>query len=148
MFDGFPAEDSEAVLLEKHLSGLDLEAERRLLDGRSRLAPPPLHLLPDINRPLESSLDVVFLLNVLNENQLLERAMERARSCAVTQKGKNNKTKNSKTDSTQPGSTNDEVRQIAESDSWIRCCVFLSRWMTLQSELNLVGVPSRRMPPA
>lgn len=117
MFDGFPAEEPDAVLLEKQLSGLDLEAERHLLDGRSRLAPAPLHLLPDVNRPLESSLDVVFLLNVSNENQLLERAMDRTKSNAILQKGKNNKTKNSKTDSTQTGCTNDEVRQIAKSDS-------------------------------
>lgn len=79
MCDNHPKTKDEAVALERLLSGLDLEAEKALIDGASRIAPPPSDLLPDIHRPLTSGLDAVFLLNAVNADQLVERAISRER---------------------------------------------------------------------
>eukprot|EP00210_Caulerpa_lentillifera_P002458 g2356.t1 len=109
VLDGFPRNKHEAMSLEKCFSGLDLEAEKRMFDEQSKLAPTPLHLIPDINRLLESSLDVMFLLTVPNEQQLLERAMEKTKSKTVLLKtNNNNKTKNTETNLFQNEYPNEE----------------------------------------
>ena len=79
MCDHCPITKDEAVAFEQLLSGLNLESEKALIDGASRLAPPPADLLPDLHRTLTSRLDAVFLLNATNIDQLVERATSRER---------------------------------------------------------------------
>ena len=74
MCDNCLTTKDKAVAMEQLLSGLNLEAEKALIDGASRLAPPPSDLLPDLQRTLTSGLDAVFLLNATNTDQLVERA--------------------------------------------------------------------------
>ena len=59
---------------------MDLEAEDNLIDAASKLMPPPRELLPDKNRTLLSGLDAVFLLDIQDSQQLLERAIEKEKA--------------------------------------------------------------------
>ena len=80
MLDGHPKEAESAVELEKLLTGLDLEAEKLLIDQASRLAPPPSDLLPDLNRALDAGFDVVLCLNASDTEMLIERAVNKQKS--------------------------------------------------------------------
>ncbi|KAG1668074.1 hypothetical protein FOA52_010484 [Chlamydomonas sp. UWO 241] len=75
--DGFPRSMAQSVLLEKALTGLDLEREMQALAGASRVAPPPPGSLPQIFRPLISGLDAVLVLGLTDEAAALRRALGR-----------------------------------------------------------------------
>jgi adenylate kinase family enzyme len=77
VIDGFPATAEQAVLLEKALTGLDLAAEQALVDGASLVAPPPLDVLPQLQRPLLSGLDAVLVLGCADEAVAAKRALGR-----------------------------------------------------------------------
>jgi hypothetical protein len=77
VIDGFPATAEQAVLLERALTGLDLAAEQALVDGASLVAPPPLDVLPQLQRPLLSGLDAVLVLGCGDEAVAAKRALGR-----------------------------------------------------------------------
>ena len=54
VLEGFPATAAQARLLEKALTGLDLEQEAAVRAGASKLAPPPATAFPDPDRSLVS----------------------------------------------------------------------------------------------
>lgn len=54
ILDGWPATVSEAVALERGLTGLDLQREEAIHARSPRLAPPPPGWLPDSLRTLTS----------------------------------------------------------------------------------------------
>ena len=54
VLEGFPATAAQARLLEKALTGLDLEQEAAMRAGASKLAPPPATAFPDPDRSLVS----------------------------------------------------------------------------------------------
>ena len=54
VLEGFPATAAHARLLEKALTGLDLEQEAAVRAGASKLAPPPATAFPDPDRSLVS----------------------------------------------------------------------------------------------
>ena len=54
VLEGFPATAAQASLLEKALTGLDLEQEAAVRAGASKLAPPPATAFPDPDRSLVS----------------------------------------------------------------------------------------------
>lgn len=75
VIDGFPATKQQAILLEKALTGLDLSAEQELVDKASVVAPPPLDVLPQLQRPLLSGLDAVLVLGCEDEGMAVKRAL-------------------------------------------------------------------------
>lgn len=77
VFDGFPGTQTQAMLMEKSLNGVDLEMEEAIASTVSRIAPPPEDYLPDPNRQLTSGLDAVFLLDLSDEQKSIERALGR-----------------------------------------------------------------------
>jgi hypothetical protein len=77
VLDGFPATATQAAALERALTGLDLTAEAALVEGASRLAPPPPDALPQLARPLVSGLDAVVALEGVDEGAAVARALGR-----------------------------------------------------------------------
>jgi hypothetical protein len=77
VIDGFPATAEQAALLEKALTGLDLAAEQALVDGASLVAPPPLDVLPQLQRSLLSGLDAALVLGCGDEAVAAKRALGR-----------------------------------------------------------------------
>lgn len=77
VIDGFPTTATQALLLEKALTGLDTTAERALVEGASLVAPPPRDALPQLERPLLSGLDAVLVLACEDEELAIKRALGR-----------------------------------------------------------------------
>jgi hypothetical protein len=77
VIDGFPTTATQALLLEKALTGLDTTAERALVEGASLVAPPPRDALPQLERPLVSGLDAVLVLSCEDEELAIKRALGR-----------------------------------------------------------------------
>ncbi len=77
ILDGFPRTLEQAVLLEKALTGLDLDAEKAIVDAASRVAPPPEAALPQLQRVLTSGLDAVLVLGLSDTEAALKRALGR-----------------------------------------------------------------------
>jgi hypothetical protein len=75
--DGFPRTAAQAALLERALTGLDLEAEAQVVREASRIAPPPPESLPQLQRPLTSGLDAVLVLGLSDPALALKRALGR-----------------------------------------------------------------------
>ena len=75
--DGFPRTASQSQLLERALTGLNLEQEAELIAAASVLAPPPAGSLPHLQRPLRSGLDAVLVLGMSDESVALKRALGR-----------------------------------------------------------------------
>ena len=69
VLDGFPVTQVQSALLEKALTGLDLESEQQLVQGASVVVPPPLEQLPLLERPLVSGLDAVVVLECGGEEE-------------------------------------------------------------------------------
>lgn len=77
VLDGFPRTDSQAVLLERKLTGLNVEAERLLIADASVLVPPPPDMVPEVDRPRRSGLDAVMVLQLEDGTVALKRALGR-----------------------------------------------------------------------
>lgn len=77
ILDAFPMTKAQAVLLERKLTGLDLDTESSLITNASRIAPPPDDLLPQLDRPLVSGLDAVVVLECGDEAVAVKRALGR-----------------------------------------------------------------------
>ncbi|GMH35763.1 hypothetical protein BSKO_03631 [Bryopsis sp. KO-2023] len=77
ILDGFPCSRAQAMLFEKQLTGVDVDAEKEMIADVSRLAPPPPQYLPDPDRELISGLDAVIVLKVEDEDILPKRALGR-----------------------------------------------------------------------
>ncbi|GIL73035.1 hypothetical protein Vretimale_4669 [Volvox reticuliferus] len=75
--DGFPRTAGQAVLLERLLTGLDLDSEQALIDAASTVAPPPASALPQVGRPLVSGLDAVLVCDLADPELALKRALGR-----------------------------------------------------------------------
>ncbi|KAG2442556.1 hypothetical protein HXX76_002642 [Chlamydomonas incerta] len=75
--DGFPRTSAQAVLLERMLTGLDLDSEQALIDAASVIAPPPTSALPQVARPLVSGLDAVVVCGLADPELALKRALGR-----------------------------------------------------------------------
>ncbi|KAG2448325.1 hypothetical protein HYH02_006909 [Chlamydomonas schloesseri] len=75
--DGFPRTAAQAVLLERMLTGLDLDSEQALIDAASVIAPPPTSALPQVARPLVSGLDAVVVCGLADPELALKRALGR-----------------------------------------------------------------------
>ncbi|GLC51118.1 hypothetical protein PLESTB_000467700 [Pleodorina starrii] len=75
--DGFPRTAAQAVMLERLLTGLDLDSEQALIDAASIVAPPPASALPQVGRPLVSGLDAVVVCGLADPELALKRALGR-----------------------------------------------------------------------
>ncbi|KXZ56759.1 hypothetical protein GPECTOR_1g684 [Gonium pectorale] len=75
--DGFPRTAAQATLLERMLTGLDLDSEQALIDAASTIAPPPQSALPQVGRPLMSGLDAVVVCGLADPELALKRALGR-----------------------------------------------------------------------
>ncbi|GFR40940.1 hypothetical protein Agub_g1600 [Astrephomene gubernaculifera] len=75
--DGFPRTAAQAMLLERMLTGLDLDAEQQLIDSASTIAPPPPNALPQVGRPLVSGMDAVVVCSLTDPEVALKRALGR-----------------------------------------------------------------------
>ncbi|KAG2499886.1 hypothetical protein HYH03_002175 [Edaphochlamys debaryana] len=75
--DGFPRTQAQAVLLERMLTGLNLDSEQELIEGASTIAPPPPSALPQMARPLVSGLDAVVVCSLADPELALKRALGR-----------------------------------------------------------------------
>ncbi len=77
VMDGFPRTSAQAVLMERMLTGLNLDSEQALIDSASVIAPPPLSALPQTARPLVSGLDAVVVCSLTDPEMALRRALGR-----------------------------------------------------------------------
>jgi len=75
VLDGFPRTEAQAALLEKALTGLDLEYRAAIKARASVICPPPKDPTDDL--PLVSGLDKVVMLEVTGEEVELKRALGR-----------------------------------------------------------------------
>lgn len=75
VLDGFPATHTQAVLLERALSGLDLDSETAFIAQASVTAPPPPDALPNLTRSLVSGLDAVLFLALPDAEVVVKRAL-------------------------------------------------------------------------
>mmetsp|Transcript_35241 Transcript_35241/g.78424 ORF Transcript_35241/g.78424 Transcript_35241/m.78424 type:complete len:1824 (+) Transcript_35241:146-5617(+) len=75
--DGFPRTEYQSELLERALTGLNLDEEKEVVAAASRLAPPPLEAVPQTERLLRSGLDAVIVLGLSDEDAALKRALGR-----------------------------------------------------------------------
>lgn len=77
VLDGFPRSQTQAALLERALTSLDLEQEAARRQQASLVAPPPADAFPDPDRPLMSGLDAVIVIGMADDTVAIRRAIGR-----------------------------------------------------------------------
>ena len=75
VLDGFPSSKEQATLLEKYMTGLDLEKVKARKERASKIAPPLENVSSNIDGTLVSGLDAVFRLNMDDESLALKRVL-------------------------------------------------------------------------
>ncbi|QDZ23339.1 hypothetical protein A3770_10p58570 [Chloropicon primus] len=75
VLDGFPSSKDQAALLEKYMTGLDLEKVKARKENASKIAPPLESKTANIDGTLVSGLDAVFRLNMDDESLALKRVL-------------------------------------------------------------------------
>ena len=75
VLDGFPCSKDQAALLEKYMTGLDLEKLKARKDSASKIAPPLDNKAANIDGTLVSGMDAVFRLSMDDESLALKRVL-------------------------------------------------------------------------
>ena len=75
VLDGFPCSKDQATLLEKYMTGFDLEKVKARKERASKIAPPLDNKVANIDGTLVSGLDAVFRLNMDDESLALKRVL-------------------------------------------------------------------------